>query len=116
LKHSLTNQQDLVGWVTALYVFLFVPATLGIVVSSSSYWPVILPSETYLVIAFISNLSIVLGYTALLGIAKHISWNQTITKTEQVYYEPVMQQQETYGYGNGQQDYYQQTPELVHAK
>jgi hypothetical protein len=48
-------------------------------------------------------------------IAKHISWSQTIEKTEPVYV-PVMQQQATYAHGNGQQDYYQQTPELVHVR
>ena len=66
-------------------------------------------------LSFISALSQILTFVTLMCIAKHISWNQTIEKTEQTY-APVTQQQITYGYGNGQQDYYQQTPELVHVK
>ncbi|KAI4640086.1 hypothetical protein J4E93_008886 [Alternaria ventricosa] len=106
---------DLFGWVTSLYVSLFVNASLGVVFSSSIYWPVTPSLGARLAWSYIIGLAKCLAFITLLGIAKHVSWNQTIEKTEQTY-APVTQQQVTYGYGNGQQDYYQQTPELVHVK
>ncbi|KAI4947317.1 hypothetical protein J4E91_006669 [Alternaria rosae] len=106
---------DLKGWATALYVALFIQATLGIVFSSYYFWPIILGNNLFLALSFISGLALVLVFIILLCIGKHNSWNQTVEKPEQLY-APVMQQHATYGHGNGQQDYYQQTPELVHAR
>jgi hypothetical protein len=106
-----------VGWVTVLYITLLIDSILGIVFSSSYFWPYPseLPANASLALSFISTLSQALTFVTLLCIAKHVSWSQSIEKTEQIY-APVGQQQATYGYSNGQQDYYQQTPELVHAK
>ncbi|CAN9421432.1 unnamed protein product [Alternaria sp. RS040] len=108
---------DLIGWVTALYITLFVCSVLGIVFSSFYFWPYesSVSNEAMIALSFISTLSQILTFVTLMCIAKHISWSQTIEKTEPVYV-PVTQQQATYAYGNGQQDYYQQTPELVHVR
>jgi len=92
-----------------------VHASLGVVYSSFIYWPVRPSLGAALAVSYIMAFAKCLAFITLLGIAKHVSWNQTIEKTEQTY-APVMQQQVTYGYGNWQQDYYQQTPELVHVK
>jgi hypothetical protein len=96
---------------------LFVYSVLGIVFSSFYFWPYesSVSNEAMIALSFISALSQILTFVTLMCIAKHISWSQTIEKTEPVYV-PVMQQQATYAHGNGQQDYYQQTPELVHVR
>ncbi|KAL1794222.1 hypothetical protein ACET3X_007643 [Alternaria dauci] len=109
---------DLIGWVAALFVTLFIYSVLGIVFSSLFFWPdqSLISNEALLALSFISAFSQVLTFVALMCIAKHISWSQTIEKTELVYVPVMQQQQATDAYGNGQQGYYQQTPELVHAK
>ncbi|KAG9186074.1 hypothetical protein G6011_02630 [Alternaria panax] len=108
---------DLIGWLTALYIFLFIYAILEIVFSSSLFWPSKIPLSNGLSLpfSFISALSLAVTFIFLICIAKHISWSQTIQKTE-LEYAPVIEQQATHGDGNGQQDYYQQTPELVYSK
>jgi ABC-type nickel/cobalt efflux system permease component RcnA len=88
---------------------MFIWTLLQLIASASSLNKDLWPWEASMAVTFIAGFFQVLSFILLLCIGKHFAWRKTATTTEQAY-EPVSYQTD------GQQSYYSEPPEFVHAK
>ncbi|EUC51352.1 hypothetical protein COCMIDRAFT_31491 [Bipolaris oryzae ATCC 44560] len=90
LRRAQLAAGDLIGWVAALHIFMFIWSGLSIVLQALSLYTETLDLKTSIALSYVLAVFQALSFVALLGIAKHTCWKQG-RKPAQHVYAPVME-------------------------
>ncbi|XP_014555890.1 hypothetical protein COCVIDRAFT_101347 [Bipolaris victoriae FI3] len=91
LRRAQIAAGDLIGWVAALHIFMFIWSGLSIVLQALSlYYSEHFDLNASVAMSYVLTMFQALSFVALLGIAKHTCWKQA-RKPAQNVYAPVIQ-------------------------
>lgn len=90
LRRAQLAAGDLIGWVAALHIFMFIWSSLSIVLQALSLYTEGFDPHTSIALSYVLTVFQALSFVALLGIAKHTCWKQSHKPVQHVH-APVMQ-------------------------
>ncbi|EMD97109.1 hypothetical protein COCC4DRAFT_41208 [Bipolaris maydis ATCC 48331] len=90
LRRAQLAAGDLIGWVAALHIFMFIWSGLSVVLQALSLYLRDFDPKTSIALSYVLIVFQALSFVALLGIAKHSCWKQG-RKPAQHVYAPAMQ-------------------------